>query len=419
MMKVLWITNGLFPEAEAALSRQNELKGSGGWLLGLSDALIRKGDVKLVLASTTPLVKQVTRIEGKHMVYYAIPYSGDSSYKRQYENAYREIYQAENPDLVHIHGTEYPHSLAALRACGARKSVVSLQGLVSVIAKYYLGGIGQGQVLRNPSLHDLLRPNLFQQQREMARRGEYEIQLLREACHVIGRTAWDKEQALSVHPDIRYYHCDEILRDDFYEGVWDYGHCVPHSIFLSQSYYPLKGLHKVLEAMPRVLKRFPDASLRIAGIDLTHSREGWKGSLKISSYGKMIRRLMVTNQLQGKISFLGPLNAGEMKEEYLKSNLFICPSSIENSPNSLGEAQILGVPCIASHVGGIPSMMKGDEEHLYPFEETEVLADKICGVFENQSCQGQAPFMRQEALRRHDPERIVSDMMGIYSNLMR
>ena len=68
----------------------------------------------------------------------------------------------------------------------------------------------------------------------------------------------------------------------------------------------------------------------------------------------MIMSYMRIRELEDKVSFLGPLNAEQMKAEYLRSNVFLCPSSIENSPNSLGEAQMLGVPCVASYVGGIP-----------------------------------------------------------------
>jgi glycosyltransferase involved in cell wall biosynthesis len=38
----------------------------------------------------------------------------------------------------------------------------------------------------------------------------------------------------------------------------------------------------------------------------------------------------------------------KMITEYRNAHIFICPSSIENSPNSLGEAQLIGVPVIAA-----------------------------------------------------------------------
>ena len=54
------------------------------------------------------------------------------------------------------------------------------------------------------------------------------------------------------------------------------------------------------------------------------------------------------------------------------------PSSIENSPNSLGEAQLLGVPCIASDVGGVTDMIPNKEcGIIYRFEEVELLAKHI------------------------------------------
>ncbi len=36
-------------------------------------------------------------------------------------------------------------------------------------------------------------------------------------------------------------------------------------LFLSQGNYPLKGLHRLLKALPKVLERYPKARLVIAG----------------------------------------------------------------------------------------------------------------------------------------------------------
>ena len=103
-----------------------------------------------------------------------------------------------------------------------------------------------------------------------------------------------------------------------------------------------------------------------------------------------------------------------MKAELLNSNLFIIPSAIENSPNSLGEAQIMGVPCLASYVGGIPDMMKGYEEYLYRFEETEMLAYKICKIF---SQKDQQADMSESACTRHDPERNAKELLETYKQI--
>jgi len=92
-----------------------------------------------------------------------------------------------------------------------------------------------------------------------------------------------------------------------------------------------------------------------------------KDKIKISSYGKYIRELMKKNQLEDKVVFLGKMNADEMKEQYLRCGTFVCPSVIENSPNSLGEAMLLGVPCVTAEVGGITSIFyNGQDGIAYP-----------------------------------------------------
>lgn len=417
-MKILWITNGLLPEATAKLQGQSEIKGTGGWLLSLADALKRTGGLDLTIASITPLVKELTKVEGESIHYFAIPYIGDSVYKKKYEEAYRDINDQLHPDVVHIHGTEFPHSLAALRAYDTKHTVVSLQGMASVISRYYMAGLSKNEIRKYPTIHDLLRMNLHQQQREMERRGHYEEQLLREATNVIGRTQWDYSHSWAINPQLRYFHCDELLREEFYTGErWAYDKCDPHSIFISQGSYPLKGLHKVLEALPLVKSVYPDIRVRVAGLDITYRNSGIKSFWKISTYGRIIKSLIKKNILEENVVFLGSLNAESMKSEYLRSNVFVCPSSIENSPNSLCEAQILGVPVVASYAGGIPDMMKGDEGGLYRFDETEMMAEKICRVFE--AMDNVDTFGMQEvAQKRHDEKTIVANILEIYKNIL-
>ena len=63
-MKILWITNIVFPEAQTLLNGIGFLKASGGWMLGSADALVAETDVKLIVASVSKDVKRLTRLEG-------------------------------------------------------------------------------------------------------------------------------------------------------------------------------------------------------------------------------------------------------------------------------------------------------------------------------------------------------------------
>lgn len=413
-MNILWITNALLPEAMAKLKGASELKDTGGWVLALAEALRQKADISISVAAITPLVKKLTLVQGEHITYFAIPFLGnENKYNKAYETVYTEICGHIQPDVVHIHGTEYPHALAALRACGVRRTVVSLQGMVSAIAPYYMGGISAREARRNMTFRSLLRPSLMREQKDMVQRGGYEIQTLREARYVIGRTSWDKSHTWVINPQTQYFHCGEALRHEFYEGRWNYDLCQPHTVFASQAGYPLKGLHMLIDAMGIVARQYPDVMLRVAGHDITYGNGSFVDRLRISTYGKIIKKRIERNGLVGHVAFIGPQNAEQMKQEYLKANVFVCPSSIENSPNSLGEAQILGVPCLASYVGGAMDMMRGDEDHLYRFEETGMLASKICSVFEKKEA-ATTEGMRQEAMRRHNPDTVVGDVLKVY-----
>ena len=239
--------------------------------------------------------------------------------------------------------------------------------------------------------------------------------MIKEAKHIIGRTSWDRARTWAINPCAEYHFCNETLRPEFYDGSkWNYNKCNKHTIFLSQAGYPIKGLHQVLKAMPIILRHYPDASIRVAGGDITKCST-LSEKLRLSGYGKYIKKLIKKVGMEGKVTFTGNLNAQQMKQEYLRANVFICPSTIENSPNSLGEAQILGTPCVASYVGGIPDMMEGNEKNLYRFEEIEMLAEKVCKVFVEEDKQVD---MRAVAATRHNPELNGKKLYSVYESII-
>lgn len=412
-MRVLWITNVLFPEAAAVLRGSKEYKSSGGWLLGASSALVNQGEIDLSVATTSKCVRKIEIIQGNRITYYVFPFGkGNEKYNGDYERYLKEINSMVNPDIVHIHGTEYSQGLAYVNACGNENVIVSIQGLKSAY-QYYYYGLSWLDVIKSITFRDLFRGTIFQRKRQFQKSSIYEQELLKRVNHVIGRTSWDKANIWAINPEVRYHFGNETLREEFYDGsMWDFAKCQKHSIFVSQASYPIKGFHQLLKAMPLVLHHYPDASIRVAGFDLTRKNDRF-GFLKITGYGKIISRLIKKNHLAGKIVFTGDLDASQMKQEYLNCNVFVCPSTIENSPNSLGEAQLLGVPCIAAYVGGIPDMMIGDEINMYRFEEITMLAKRICELFRNPN----GGNMVDVAKNRHDPSLNATQLINIYKEV--
>lgn len=379
-MKILWITNILFPEALKLLTGEGDLKASGGWMLGAADSLIEQG-VTLYVASVSPKVKKFTKLVGKHITYYVLPIGkGNQHVNLEYVPYWKQVNKDVKPDVVHIHGTEYSHGHAYMKAFSNENVVISIQGLTSAYYYYYYG-ISKREIYSNITFRDILKGNMIYGQNQFKKRAEYEIEMLRMTKHIIGRTSWDKYRTWAINPKAEYHFCNETLRSDFYDGSkWSYDKCKKHTIFLSQAGYPIKGLHQLLKAMPLILRHYPDTIVRIAGRDIIKTKS-FIDKIRMTGYALYIKKIIKKYQLTDKIIFTGNLDAKEMKQEYLNANVFLCPSTIENSPNSLGEAQILGVPCVASYVGGIPDMMKGSEDFMYRFEEVEMLAGIITRCF--------------------------------------
>ena len=418
-MRILWIVNLLFPEAEALMGGGSILKATGGWLLAASQALLETKGVELAVATVSSSVKDLTVLQGEIIKYYVIPKGkGNFKYNPEYKKYWVQIEQDFCPEVVHIHGTEFSHGLAYLRACGSDKAVVSLQGISSMICRYYLSGMTKWDILRSITLRDLIKGSLYTEKKGFKRRGESEITLFKEVRYAIGRTSFDKAHFLWANPNGQYFVGNETLRPEFYTGQWLYSDCVPHSIFISQLNFAVKGGHVFLKSLPSIIKKYPDVQVRVGGIDLTKSGGSIYDRLKMHGYGKMLLNIIKDNGLEKHVTFLGNLDADEMKKEMLNANVYVCPSSCENSPNSLCEAQMLGVPNVSAYVGGIPDLVPcKDCGELYRFEEYEMLAEIICGIFST-SATFDNSIMRKVAFQRHDSKSNCEQLLNVYKKIM-
>ena len=128
---------------------------------------------------------------------------------------------------------------------------------------------------------------------------------------------------------------------------------------------------------------------------------------------------MKAEGLMESIVFTGQLTEKDMRNAYLSANVFVCPSSIENSPNSVGEAMLLGVPVVAADVGGVKNMLKhGEEGYIYQHDATYMLAYYVKRVFEKGGdVYEMTENARKHAQITHDVDKNVADLYKIYKEI--
>lgn len=440
-MKVLWICNIMLPMVCEYLGR--EASNKEGWLTGLADTILKnqeENQIELAVAFPVkePLEEQgfVVPVAGMEKGLTCYWFAEDTDHPEKYscdlEIQIKKIVESWEPDVVHCFGTEFPHTLAVTRVCPPQKVLVGIQGLCKIYAESYMADLPE-RVINRVTFRDFLKKDSIRKQHaKFVKRGEHEIEAVCNAGHVTGRTWIDKKFTMETNEELQYHFMNETLRSNFYEGSWELDKCERHSIFLSQGDYPIKGLHYMLKALPKILKTYPDTKVYVAGNSIVNYKT-IKDKIKISSYGKYLRELIQKNHLEEKVFFLGKMNAEEMKTQFLKCATFVCPSVIENSPNSLGEAMLLGVPCVTADVGGIASIFyKGLDGIAYPgygsFEyaeqmdketaQSKVLAHAVLRMWsDEEKMKEYSANAAAHARRTHDGKVNYNRLLEIYRNI--
>ena len=415
-MRVLWVTNIVIPQIARKIGMN--VVPVGGWMVKFADEISQCAEIDLSIAF--PYKNEIKgRVE--QIDYYGFSIKPN---KVKVNNCQSEITSIEkiikdvSPECIHIFGTEEPHSYvfveAAIKLGYQDKIIISIQGLKSIYAKHYEAYLPH-KVIRGFTLRDLYKGNIIARKKKFEKAGSLEIEAIRNVHHVIGRTDWDKSCTSIINPNIKYHFNNEMLRDSFYTAhPWSWAACNYHSIFMSQATLPLKGLHIALEAVTILKPYYSDLKLRIAGKSYTE-----KSSYKLSNYERFVLKMIKDNELGDIVEFTGFLDERQMVKEYKQCNVFVCTSSIENSPNSVCEAMMLGVPVVSSHVGGVSNLLvHGLEGFLYQADAPYMLSYYIRTLFddpelsENMSNRG-----REHARKTHNVKEIVLKQLEIYKEI--
>lgn len=427
MLNVLWIAFQPLPLIVDKL-KLREKSVTGGWLQGAADIICRHDDIHL-----TYCFQYSSYIEGNvnGVTYYSMADVPDvrkkdyMNYRSEDLKRFQYILEQCKPDVIQVYGTEKWFNrqfVLMLNDLGLlNKTIVWIQGLTFFISMCHSNGLNIRQIRKKTFWEALRGTNIEGIQKRLALNGRGEQRVLGLLNNVFVRTEWDSACCRAMNPHLHLYYCNETLRPSFYENkIWTLDKVNRHSIFMSQYTTPIKGYHQMLKALKIILQEFPDTILYTTGRNLLHKPSTLLERLREPSYIRILREQIRENGLEQHVKFTGVLQENDMRDQYLMSHVFVSASTIENSPNSVGEAMILGVPIVASDVGGVSSLVTHREEGLlYPFDEYAVLAEYICKIFRNDELACELSFnARSRALKTHDQEENYKKLLQSYRKLV-
>lgn len=427
-MRVLWLVNILIPRIAKKMNKDVKHVG-GGWLTGISNALLEQPDFELCVCVPDSSINSAKTMEVENNLTCCLfPEKNGIKYSIELKTVFRAILKEIKPDVVHAFGTEYPRALSMAEATEESKIpyIISITGMVGPYSKKYFGSVPDSRINHNPIKELLARRlntnTLRRGKKDFERRAIYERKTINKCKYVIGRTSWDYACTSIINPQIQYFKCNETLRSAFYEKKWDIRKCVRHSIIVPQLGYPIKGFEVFLEGLFILKQYFSDIKVFVPGWNRFCMPHSIKRSISIwlSDYDSYLRLLINKYDLWNNIEFCGALNEISMRDKMLEANVFVLPSAIENSPNSLGEAMLLGVPTVASCVGGVQDLVRDkDEGFIYPYNEPYMMAHYVKQIFENDSL---AVSISNRALHKaeklYDSEKNMRDMIDIYRTVL-
>jgi glycosyltransferase involved in cell wall biosynthesis len=113
-----------------------------------------------------------------------------------------------------------------------------------------------------------------------------------------------------------------------------------------------------------------------------------------------------------QVTFLGERN--DARPLMAGFDVFLLTSTIEGFPNVLLEAAFLGVPAIASRVGGSPDVLP-DPNNLFEAGDISAAAERVVAMLQNPSATARGSAqVRQRALTRFTASQTAHSWFALY-----
>lgn len=337
---------------------------------------------------------------------------------QQVKDELLQIIEEERADIIQCFGAEWPYSRIA--AYTSVPVVVHMMGFLNI---YHSS-------LRMVPGRNILLPvsyrTLIQQSKRFVRSilqgspqdafadpveaaNAFERETMRTNRYFMGRTEWDRNIVKYYSPNARYYHVPEVIKKTVYDsaGTWKGSRRKKLRLLTISSADDRKGNEIILHCA-RLLKD-------LIGLDFI-----WHVAGNREFFPSFERYTGISRQ-DVCVELIGMIRPQEIVRELSEADLFIHPSIIDNSPNTICEAQLIGCPVIASRVGGVPQLIEdGVTGFLYPYNEPHTLAFLIGNICRNEELlQRVSDEEVRVSLKRHDPQRIADTLISIYTNVIK
>lgn len=419
-IRALWLVNTAFPAVDKYLGRP-EYVGTGSWMKATMVEMVKRESLEIGIVWASDSVRKYEKFEEGNIIYYLVPLHPLPVRKKnklnriwanlirirnlvkrhKYSNELRNSIRAVNdfkPDLVHVWGTELFYGLISNKI--DVPVLIKMQGLLSVIKDDYWGELKWHN--RISMANEML--SYF----DLSNRAKNELNILKLGRYFEGRTFWDHSHLREHNASAHYYDVPEMMRPSFYESKWSIENIKRHSVYTTARSMPAKGTACLIKAISIVRQYVPDIQLRIGG------------HIANSGYGKFLKRMVTDLGLEDCVTFLGPVTEHEIIHELLNAHVYALSSFIENSCNSLIEAQMVGVPCVVAYVGGVTSLVTDQETGIFFHKgDSATLAMNIRKILNDdllalKLSQGARKF----ALDRYAKDRVVNGTVSTYREIL-
>jgi glycosyltransferase involved in cell wall biosynthesis len=419
-MKVLWLS----PNSSLYLQDKDNRPYHGGeWIASAQRLLEDEQAVELGVCFISN--QNISKSQDGRTTYYPI-FSGRESaiqklrkyyggYKHYSERKFLEpiqnVIRDFKPDVIHLWGVENP--LSVILGHTDIPVVTHIQGLLLPFANaFYPEGFNRYSFLLNGFSKNewLLRNGYVFAEKSIRVRSRLEVGKLKAQKFIMGRTNWDRLITNFYAPGAHYFHVDEVMRDIFYQGFQPNRRNGKLQIVSTLSLTVYKGLDVILKTAKLLC-------------DETNLDFEWCviGIPPSSPFVNFFEKALGIVSSEVHVHYMGSLNSEKLYALLQKSNIYVHPSYIDNSPNSICEAQLIGRPVVACQVGGIDSLVNhGEDGYLVPANAPFEMAYYLKKIaFDDYLLQAFSKKAFDMASKRHDKKKIKEDILKVYYEVIR